>query len=162
MPHMAYAGAGGAGPQHLPPPGTLRIPGESVNFPYRILNPGACMICIGGVAESETSDACTVCLEPRCTRRKEGAQKRCATEGGCVPKTEGDASPRGEKIDLQCWAKRTGKTPCDDPRAPPRGMHPGGRSRGRPGGTRGAPEATVPAREQNRLTMLREGEVRVP
>jgi hypothetical protein len=139
MPHMAYAGAGGAGPQHLPPPGTLRIPGESVNFPYRILNPGAYMICIGGVAESETSDACTVCLEPRCTRRKEGAQKRCATEGGCVPKTEGDASPRGEKIGLQCWAKRTGKTPCDDPRAPPRGMHPGGRSRGRPGGTRGAP-----------------------
>ena len=120
------------------------------------------MICIGGVAESETSDACTVCLEPRCTRRKEGAQKGCATEGGCVPKTEGDASPRGEKIGLQCWAKRTGKTPCDDPRAPPRGMHPGGRSRGRPGGTRGAPEATVPAREQNRLTMLREGEVRVP
>ena len=131
MPHMAYAGAGGAGPQHLPPPGTLRIPGESVNFPYRILNPGACMICIGGVAESETSDACTVCLEPRCTRRKEGAQKRCATEGGCVPKTEGDASPRGKKNGLQCWAKRTGKTPCDDPRAPPRGVHPGARGRRR-------------------------------
>ena len=59
------------------------------------------MICIGGVAESETSDACTACLEPRCTRRKEGAQKRCATEGGRVPKREEDVSPRGEKIGLQ-------------------------------------------------------------
>ena len=29
-------------------------------------------------------------------------------------------------------------------------------------GPRVAPEATVPAREQNRLTILREGEVRVP
>ena len=29
-------------------------------------------------------------------------------------------------------------------------------------GPRVAPEAMVPAREQNRLTMLREGEVRVP
>ena len=75
------------------PPGTLRIPGEPVNFPYRILNPGACMICIGGVAESETSDACTACLEPRCTRRKQGAQKRCAPEGGRVPKR---SSSRGQ------------------------------------------------------------------
>ena len=64
-------------------------------------------------------------------RQKEGAQKRCATEGGRVPKTEGDASPRGEKNGLQCWAKRTGKTPCDEPRAPPRGVQPGWRSRWR-------------------------------
>ena len=27
----------------------------------------------------------------------QSAQKRCATEGGRLPKTEGDASPRGEK-----------------------------------------------------------------
>ena len=128
------------------PPGTLRIPGEPVNVPYRILNPGACMMCIGGVAASETSDACTACLEPRCTRWKEGAQERCATEGRRVPKTEGDASPRGKKIGLQCWATRTGKTPCDDPRARPGGMQPAGRSRRRPGGLRGAPEATVRAR----------------
>ena len=38
---------------------------------------------------------------------------------------------------LGCWAKRTEKTPYDDPRAPPRGVHPGGRSRWPPGGTRG-------------------------
>ena len=143
------------------PPGTLRIPGEPVNFPYRIVNPGACMICIGGVAESETSDACTACLEPRCTRRKEGAQKRCATEGGRVPKTEGDASPRGEKIGLQCWAagrKGRRRRPTTTPEHRRGGCIRGGGAVG----PRVAPEATVPAREQNRLTMLREGEVRVP
>ena len=58
-----------------------------------------------------------------------------------------DASPRRKETRphegknlltmLGCWAKRTEKTPYDDPRAPPRGVHPGGRSRGPPGGTRG-------------------------
>ena len=45
------------------------------------------------------------------------------------------------------WVKRTEKTPCDDPRAPPRGVHPGGRSRGRRalGGEHGM--------ESRRLTM---------
>ena len=56
------------------------------------------MICIGGVAESETSDACIACLKPKFTRRKAGAQKRCATEGGRVPKREGDVSSRGERV----------------------------------------------------------------
>ena len=32
---------------------------------------------------------------------------------------------------LGCWAKRTEKTPYDDPRAPPRGVHPGARGRRR-------------------------------
>ena len=38
------------------------------------------MICIGGAAGRDTSDACTACLKPRCTRRTQGAQKRCATQ----------------------------------------------------------------------------------
>ena len=203
------------------PPGTLRIPGEPVNVPYRILNPGACMMCIGGIAASETSDACTACLEPRCTRWKEGAQKRYATEGGRVPKTEGDASPRGEKTVYNAGRKGRGRRPATTPEHrrggcirgrgavaaemesrrlatcpcgwhqehpgctrghgarqgaestynAPRGGGPGtlGHSPSAVGqgpwntrNTRWAPEATIPAREQNRLTMLREGEVRVP
>ena len=129
------------------PPGTLRIPGEPVNVPYRILNPGACMMCIGGVAASETSDACTACLEPRCTRWKEGAQERCATEGRRVPKTEGDASPRGKKNGLQCWATRTGKTPCDDPRARPGGCSRGGGAVGARGASGGHPRPRSPRGE---------------
>ena len=59
------------------------------------------MICIGGAAARATSDACIACLEPRCTRRTEGAQKRCATEGGRVPQREGDVSARGEKVGVR-------------------------------------------------------------
>ncbi len=59
------------------------------------------MMCIGGAAGRDTSDACTACLEPRCTRRKEGAQKRYTTEGGRVPQREGDVSVRGEKVGVR-------------------------------------------------------------
>ena len=104
------------------PPGTLRIPGEPVNFPYRILNTGACMICIGGAAESETSDACTACLEPRCTRRKQGAQKRCATEGGRVPKRSSSSGQWSGPWDA-CGGVPPGVFPGMPPGLAP-GMHP--------------------------------------
>jgi len=79
-------------------------------------------------AWSESKNAHGVC---RCWGRRAPAPAPPGTLR--FLKTEGDASPRGKKIGLQCWATRTGKTPCDDPRA-------------RPGGLRGAPEATVRAR----------------
>ena len=48
-------------------------------------------------------------------RQKEGAQKRCATEGGRVPKTEGDASPRGETKNYNAGRKRRGRRPATSP-----------------------------------------------
>ncbi len=93
-------------------------------------NTGACMICIGGdlhrrppmhalYALSQDAPAGRGCAEEMCYRRR------------TRPQDGGRRVPTREKIGLQCWGKRTGKTPCDDPRAPPRGVHPGARGRRR-------------------------------
>ena len=97
------------------------------------------MICIGGdlhrrppmhalYALSQDAPAGRGCAEEMCYRRRtrpQDGRRRVPTRG------------KNRLTMLGCWAKRTEKTPYDDPRAPPRGVHPGGRSRGPPGGTRG-------------------------
>ena len=68
------------------------------------------------------------CAEEMCCRRRtrpQDGRRRVPTRG------------KNRLTMLGCWVKRTEKTPYDDPRAPPRGVHPGGRSRRPPGGTRG-------------------------
>lgn len=88
------------------------------------------MICIGGdlhrrppmhalYALSQDAPAGRGCTEEMCYRSRTRPQ-----DGGRRVPTRG-------KNGLQRRAKRTGKTPCDDPRAPPRGVHPGARGRRR-------------------------------
>ena len=89
---------------------------------------------------SETSDACTACLEPRCTRPKEGAQKRCAREGRRVPKTEGGV-PTGGKNRLTMLGDKDGEDALQRPQSKAGGDAAGGAEPwapgGPPGGTRG-------------------------